>query len=216
VRVVVLIGQIVLLAACARSAHQTGAATLDKMVPTDLRHEIDASISFPELKAAPEKHEGKVVMLGGVVLHSRRLMEQTELEVLELPLNAALAPARDRARSEGRFLAVQKEFLDPAVYPAGTPITVIGEFKGRRVKPLDGTDYTYPVLEIKHITDWKQPQLPNGYRRLAPYPYYADPFYGYYDPFWDRYPYYYPYRFAVPVIPPPPPATDIPPQFKKR
>jgi outer membrane lipoprotein len=216
VRVLVLIGQIVLLAACAQSAHQTGVATLDKLVPADLRPELDASISFPALKAAPEKHEGKVIMLGGVVLDSKRLRDQTELEVLELPLNAALAPARDRTRSEGRFLAVQKEFLDPAVYPAGTPITVIGEVKGGTVKPLDGTDYTYPILEIKHITGWRQPQLPDRYHRLAPYPYYADPFYGYYDPFWGRYPYYYPYRFAVPVIPPSPPPAGIPPQFKKR
>ena len=37
---------------------------------------------------------------------------------------------------------------------AGTPITVIGVVRGATTRPLDESEYTYPVVEIKHLIDW--------------------------------------------------------------
>jgi outer membrane lipoprotein len=58
--------------------------------------------------------------------------------------------------SQGRFLAVQKEFLDPATVPVGTRITVIGEMTGTTTLPIDDIQYTYPTLAIRHLKVWER------------------------------------------------------------
>jgi outer membrane lipoprotein len=210
--------------ACAESAHQTGQALFDKLVPPDLRQQIDRSVSFPELQAHPEQYEGKIVMLGGAVLSAKRLQDRTEIEILELPLTEGLVPTPDRLRSRGRFLAIKTEFLDPATVRTGSLITVIGKMIGISERHLDETVYRYPTLEILHLIDWEKRHLPYGYSRAMPYPYpggYYGRFYGgyggFYDPYWPYYGPYYPYYFGLPVVPAPPnpPPSRVPPQFKK-
>ncbi|TLY37864.1 MAG: hypothetical protein E6K60_03220 [Nitrospirae bacterium] len=215
---------LLLLSACAQSAHQSGLATFDKFVPAELQKDIDRSISYSEIKTAPQNYTGRTVMLGGIVLNAKRLQDRTEIEILQLPLNPALAPITNRSQSQGRFLAVQKEFLDPAILPKGTPVTVIGKVEGSTVKPFDQANYEYPVLEVKNITDWGRTQYAAHYPgyRVAPYPYYGGYYpYGYYDGFYGPYgwgPYgYYPGYLVVPSrpAPAPPPPSQTPPQFKK-
>ena len=212
-----LIAQAIAFAACAESAHQTGQAGYDRLVPADLRQQIDRSVTYQELQADPERFEGRMAMLGGIVLSAKRRQDQTEIEVLELPLAGWVVPVADRTRSEGRFLAVKNEFLDPATIRVGAPITVIGQAKGTAVRSLDDTTYKYPVLEILKLTDWEQTRVPYGYGPLP----YSSAFYPY-GGYWDRYYYgpyspYYPYYFGLPVNPRPsrPPPDRIPPQFKK-
>jgi outer membrane lipoprotein len=217
-----LIAQAIAFAACAESAHQTGQAGYERLVPADLRQQIDRSVAYPELKADPEKYDGRVVMLGGIVLSAKRRQDQTEIEVLDIPLAGGVVPVADRTRSKGRFLAVKKEFLDPATIRVGAPITVIGQVKGTAVRSLDDTTYKYPVLEILQLTDWEKTRVPYGYYGWpSPYPYALYPYYGYYGRFWDPFyydPYYYPYFFGVPgarSAPASPPPANVPPQFKK-
>jgi outer membrane lipoprotein len=221
-----LIAPVVTFAACAQSAHQTGQANFDRIVPADLRHQIDRSVSYPELKDNPENYVGRIVMLGGTVLSAKRRTDRTEIEILELPLAEGIMPVADRTRSEGRFLAIKKDFLDPATVRPGARVTVIGEVKGTEVRSLDDTSYTYPVLEILQLTDWEKTRAPYGYAAYgygpygypAPYPYGLYPYGGYYGRYWGPHYYggYYPYPFIVPVpsAPRPPPA-QVPPQFKK-
>ena len=77
-----LIAQAIAFAACAESAHQTGQAGYEQLVPADLRQEIDRSVTYPELKADPEKYKGRVVMLGGTVLVRKEFMNQHQLGLL--------------------------------------------------------------------------------------------------------------------------------------
>jgi outer membrane lipoprotein len=123
-------------------------------VPPELRQQIDSSVTFVDLRAAPANYVGRVVKVGGVVISAKRTKVRTEIEILELPAEAEGLPTKDRRRSEGRFLAVREAFLDPATVPAGTSITVIGVVKGSTTRPLDESEYTYPILEIKHLIDW--------------------------------------------------------------
>ena len=204
-----LIATAIAFAACAESAHQTGQAGYDRLVPADLRQQIDRSVTYQELQADPERFEGRMAMLGGIVLSAKRRQDQTEIEVLELPLAGWMVPVADRTRSKGRFLAVKKEFLDPATIRVGAPITVIGQVKGIAVRSLDDMTYKYPVLEIHKLTDWEQTKVPNGYYG---WPYYWDSFY-----YNGLYP-YYPYIYAVPVVPSAPASpspANVPPQFRK-
>lgn len=169
-----------LLAGCASSG----------AVPSQLEPQVDRKLAFSQLKDSPDSYRGRLVVLGGEVLSAKRLKEGTRIEVLQLPLGSSDAPQRDRTASEGRFIAIQREFLDPATVPAGTPLTVVGEVTGAQTLPMDETEYTYPMLEIRHLKVWPKYEIARPY---PPYPYWGP--YGYYRPWgpypWGPYPYWY-------------------------
>lgn len=212
------------VSACAQSAHQTGRDLLDDLVAPTLQQEIDESVAFADLKASPDAYVGRTVMLSGITLNAKRTKDRTEIEVLELPSQVGGLPTGDRTRSEGRFLAVQEGFLDPATVESGTPVTVVGEVRGSATRPLDESEYRYPVLAIKQLIDWNKsrttnvagayPYAPYG-TFLRPYPYLWGSPYGYYPyPYWGP---YYPLLFGIPTpAPAAPPPSSIPPQFRKR
>lgn len=225
-----------LVAGCAKSAHQTGQDRLDQVIPPDLMAQVDESVRFNDLRASPDTYIGRTVLFSGLAMNARRVKDRTEIEVLQLPTGAGLSPSDRRSQSEGRFLAVKTgEFFDPAVIEKGTPLTVLGEVKGTMTKPLDDGDYLYPVIEIKHLVDWNDVRSRQGDRYgsgygygYGGYPYYgygpyAPWYYGYGSPWWGPYglypysyygPYFTPFGLTSPAPAPPPPAS-LPPRFQK-
>jgi len=141
-------------AACEEPSSQVRRTPVPVHVPPELQQQIDPSVTFAALHAAPAHYVGRMVQIGGVVIRAKRTTERTELEILQLPAQTAGPPTTERFRSEGRFLAVQAAFLDPATVPAGTPLTVIGVVLGSATRLLDESEYTYPVVEIAHLIDW--------------------------------------------------------------
>ena len=224
-----------ILSACAESIHQVQRDTELLGIPLGLEQEIDTSVRFADLKQAPGEYVGRTVMIGGNVIRAKRTERGTELEVLQLPTEKDGPVSEERLRSEGRFLAVREAFLDPASLPEGTPITVIGTVKGETTRQLDESDYTYPVLEVKHIIDWKSIA---SQRRRDRSPYYG----GYYPPYgWSGFSPYGPYGgfwgpyggggywggrgfYGRPHFggsgggfsPPPPPPRSVPPDLRRR
>jgi outer membrane lipoprotein len=165
-----------MLSACAESLHQVQRDTELLGVPFGLEKEIDTSVSFADLKRAPSEYVGRTVMIGGNVIKAKRTEAGTELEILQLPTEREGTLTEERLRSEGRFLALREQFLDPASLPQGTPITIIGTVKGETTRQLDESDYTYPILEVKHIIDWNTIA---SQRRRDRSPYYG----AYYPPY---------------------------------
>ncbi|MDH5585375.1 MAG: Slp family lipoprotein [Nitrospirota bacterium] len=164
-----------------------------KTLPPDLANQLQDGLSFAQIKAFPEEHKGKLVVLGGQILSAKRLQDSTELIILQLPLIQEREPATDLTHSQGRFIAYQQTFLDPATLPAGTRITLVGELSGTVIQKLDETDYTYPTLTIKQLKTWP---AQSDYPRYQPYPYwgpypYAYPFWGPRGRFYGHYPYWY-------------------------
>jgi outer membrane lipoprotein len=218
---------------CAKSAHQTGRDQLDRLVPAELMSQVDESVSFSQLHADPQQYVGRTVMVSGVALNARRAKEGTEIEILQVPTERGLSPSDRKAKSEGRFLAVQSNgFLDPAVIDKDTPLTVIGEVKGAATKALDEGEYQYPVLDVKQLIDWNEVsgRGRNGddsayYGRYGGYygPW-SSWYYGFGSPFagpYGLYPYSYygpyyafPRGYSVPA-PSPPPAAETPRMFQK-
>lgn len=80
------------------------------------------------------------------------------IEVLQLPLNADYEPTVVRTESQGRFLALAQELLDPATIREGTVVTLVGEVTGARRDRLDEVEYRYPTFGVKHLYVW-----PSGY-----------------------------------------------------
>ena len=138
-----LVGMAVMVAGCATS-----------VIPETLEPQIDNAVTFNQIVESPDSYRGKVVVLGGEILKAKALKGGTQLEVLQLPLDSDQEPVTDRMESRGRFLAVQKEFLDPATIAEGTRVTVVGEVTGSTVDKMDEADYRFPTLNVKHLHRW--------------------------------------------------------------
>jgi len=75
----------------------------------------------------------------------------------------------DTVPSEGRFLVLADQYLDPHLYQGGKKITVAGELIGETIQSVGEMDYRYPLLSSKQIYLWPE----YYYYRYA---------YDYYDP----------------------------------
>ena len=159
------------------------------VIAPSLQHDLDTSVTFAQLKEAPDQHLGRLILLGGEVLSATRLKEGTRVEILQLPLGDDQAPRRDRTMSEGRFLAYKKEFLDPATLPASTRVTIAGEVTGSQTLPLDEIEYTYLTLAIKELKVWPAEESLSSPYYGPFYYYYPYPYGPPYRPFWRPYPY---------------------------
>ena len=143
------------------------------------------AVSFLQVKAAADSLKGQAVVFGGNVLTGRRLKDGTRIEILQLPLDQSTRPGYDLTQSQGRFIAFQREFLDPATLPPGTRVTVTGEISGSVILPLDETDYIYPVINIKQLRVWAKSEdvAPRIRPYMGPGPYWG-PYWSPYGPYW--------------------------------
>jgi outer membrane lipoprotein len=146
----------------------TGCAS-QRIVPESMESLVDRTVVFRNVLASPESYKGRVLVLGGVVLNAKRLQDGTQIELLQLPLGDWEEPSFDRQQSQGRFLALQQEFLDPATLVEGTRVTIVGEVSGAKTDRLDDVAYRYPTLIVKHLHVWPvqsysqwQPGFPIG------------------------------------------------------
>jgi outer membrane lipoprotein len=147
------------------------------------------ALTFQQVKTAPYSVKGQTAVFGGKVLTARLLKDGTRIEILQLPLDRSTRPAYDLTQSQGRFMAFQREFLDPATLPPGTRVTVTGEVSGSITLPLDETDYAYPVIDIKQLRVWDRSD--DAASRIRFYPYMVGPYWGGYNPyFWPYWPYW--------------------------
>lgn len=136
---------VVILAACSSGP---------PVVPDDLRSQIDSSASFRDIQASPHQFQGRTVLLGGEVLSAKRTQEGIEFEILQLPVTADDPPAERLSESQGRFLATDRRPVDPASFPPGTRVTLVGEVRGDEERRLDDSNYNYPTLDVKHLHVW--------------------------------------------------------------
>jgi outer membrane lipoprotein len=157
--------------------------------PQTLEARVTAGLGFPHVVQDPSGHVGQVIKVGGVVLTAKRLMDRTEIVVLQIPLDNDAIPQWDRTQSQGRFIATQQTFLDPATLPKGTRVTVIGEVTGQTAVQVDDDEKPYPVLAIQALKVW--PLIPRngyGYRPYwGPYPFWGSYWWprGNWGPYWS-------------------------------
>jgi len=122
------------------------------------RSQVSYMGTFEELQQAPDRYTGETVILGGKVIETQVTAGATELVVLQLELNSSDQP-RDNDQSRGRYLVISSQFLDPALYPQGTLITVVGTVRGGRAMPIGQLMYTYPVIDLVELKKWSPQSL---------------------------------------------------------
>jgi len=154
-----------------------------------LEDQVTPGVSFPQVAQDPSRYRENILKVGGVVLSAKRLVDRTEVMVLQIPLDDDSVPQWDRTKSQGRFIATQQTFLDPATLPKGTRLTIIGEVTGQVAVQVDEEEKLYPVLAIQALNVW--PLISRGgygYRPYwGPYSYWGS----YWGPYWPYPPSFY-------------------------
>ena len=110
-------------------------------------------VSLTQLRATPEVYMGQTVVLGGEIVRTQPLQDETLLEVLQKPLDTSGQPLMTD-QSEGRFLVRCTGFLDPAVYAPGRALTVTGRVEGARTEKIGEHDYRYLLLVCEKLSLW--------------------------------------------------------------
>jgi outer membrane lipoprotein len=151
-------------------------------ISESLRAQADPTISFAQLRENPEAYRERTVILGGEILETTNLQEGTRLEVLQKPLSRAEAPMFTD-NTGGRFMALCKDYLDPAVFAPGRRITIAGQVLGSHTGKIGEVEYRYPLISCQETHLWP--------RTVAVSPrYYGDPWYWSPHPHAFWWPYY--------------------------
>jgi outer membrane lipoprotein len=117
------------------------------------RSQITYFGSFSAVQQEPQKYAGETVLWGGRIIDTQVSNGVTEIAVLQLELGSQDRP-QDNDQSHGRFLIRSAQFLDPALYPQGTLITVVGRLEGSENRLIGEMLYSYPAVEPAEIKKW--------------------------------------------------------------
>jgi outer membrane lipoprotein len=118
-----------------------------------VRAKVSEDIALGMVKETPQLSRNKMVLWGGVIVKATNQREGTLVEIVEKPISYQGRPQKTD-RSQGRFLALYKGYLDSAIYKEGREVTVAGKIVGERALPLDEITYTYPLIHIEEIHLW--------------------------------------------------------------
>lgn len=105
---------------------------------------------------APQRHGGKLVEWGGVILESRNLRERSELEILAYPLRGSGRPEPERPPL-GRFIGIRPGYVETANFAPGRLVTLIGPIAGVRGTRIGEAEQSLPELEIQDAYLWTVP-----------------------------------------------------------
>jgi outer membrane lipoprotein len=167
-----ILGVLLCLSACAH------------VISKDALEQVDNQLTFSELLKAPDEHEGKAVVLGGVIVGLVNKKEGSLLEVYQTAVDQQGKPV-NLDSSAGRFLALYEGLLESQIYRKGRRVTLAGIVQGEKIMKLGETDYRYPYIVIEEIHLWEEERP----LRYEPYPW------GFWDPWWyPWYPWPYPHH----------------------
>jgi len=145
------------------------------VISKQVRDQIRPDITFKEVQKDPERYRGQMIILSGAIIEAKNTPEGTLLKVLQRPAGFRGRP-KDVGESEGRFLALDSRYLDVTVYAKDRAVTIAGEIQGKRILPLDETQYAYTLIRVTELYLW--PVIEERYY-YSPYPYY-------YNDYWWR------------------------------
>lgn len=110
------------------------------------RDRYDDALTPSDITRLPDVPEGHQALWGGLVIASRNLHKNSELEILSYPLDGQQRPNPGHP-PQGRFLVSVEGLLEIADYAEGRMVTVAGPVVGTREGKVGESEYTYPVIE---------------------------------------------------------------------
>ena len=143
--------------------------------------------SLSDMGKNPGIYEGKLFILGGIIVGTRVTQDGSLIEAVYVPVDSR-GHLKNIGTTQNRFLALfpkESGFLDPIIFRQNREITFAGEFEGLRQGNIDEMEYTYPFFIIKELYLWAE-KTEYYYWRY------------YYSPYssWWGYPYVWGYPYA--------------------
>ena len=136
------------MASCAKSAHQTGQDVLDQIVSAELLAQVDQSLSFADLRSSPANYiaAARAVWWERDQVAPRKGSDR--IEILQLPMVARM-PSNNGLNRKGVFNRRSIRRVSSIRQSFGQILHSRwwAEVKGAVTKPLDESEYQYPVLE---------------------------------------------------------------------
>ncbi|MGB0514059.1 MAG: Slp family lipoprotein [Wenzhouxiangellaceae bacterium] len=128
--------------------------------PFDKRGREVSGLTPAEALSRPEAR-GALVLWGGRVVGVVNAGEQTELEMLALPLRMGDMPDRD-ADGSVRFVIRHNGFLEPMNFAPGRFVTAMGRFVDVEERSVGAFPLRHAVMESMQLELW--PVDPNSNR----------------------------------------------------
>ena len=140
-------------------------------VPPELKSVTASDLSVEKVRENLTEYGGQTVLWGGKIAQTIVKPEGTLIEMVQFPLDKQLKPM-DVDVSEGRFLVLEDQYLDPMIFRSGRKVTVVGAVGASRTMKLDEITYAYPLVEAATIYLWEEEQPETRvYYNYPVYPY---------------------------------------------
>ncbi len=127
------------------------------VISDQVRKQAVENLSLAAALDDTQESAGKMVIWAGEIISTRNEEKGTVIEIIQKPADSNQRP-RESDQSQGRFLALNKGYLDSVIYEKGRKVTVAGRIKEKQTLPLDGIQYTYPVIMVEEIYLWPRPE----------------------------------------------------------
>jgi outer membrane lipoprotein len=119
-------------------------------IPSEFTKQVDPNLTFTDAKRAPEQFRGKILLLGGTVIERTDLPGMTQLRIYEHEIDSRYSPYIG-GPSEGEFLIVIRSPVNPAKYPPGELVTMVGKLTG--AEPVTGHG-PLPSFDALYLRSW--------------------------------------------------------------
>ncbi|BDZ74297.1 hypothetical protein GCM10025856_20160 [Methylophaga marina] len=113
----------------------------------------EGDLSLQQVAMDIQANSGKRVRWGGKIIAVENTDQQSEILVVQFPLNRAGRPD-DSLNSDGRFYVRSANFLDPEVYKPDSFITVLGQVVDEKKMTVDQKQLTLPVIQLLKDQRW--------------------------------------------------------------
>lgn len=114
---------------------------------------VDLALTPMSVISEPSLSRGKTALWGGTILDTHNLENNTQIEVLAYPLDSSHRPMQE-SQPLGRFIIIQKGYLEPTNYNQGKLLTVIGSVDKSQKGKVGKSIYTYPVINAQQLHLW--------------------------------------------------------------
>jgi outer membrane lipoprotein len=125
------------------------------VMSSQVRSESEPTVPYNILIEKADSYVGRTVILGGYILETNNLPDETVITVLQTPLNFRGYP-KSMDRSEGKFVTTHKGKLDPDLYSRGRQITVAGRVLGSSVDQDSGCVNPCLKIESREVYIWPE------------------------------------------------------------
>ena len=156
-------------------------------IPPEIKRPLDGSPGVAQVRHQTDAYLSQKVRWGGIILQTENKQNISKLTIIALPLSANGEPLSSD-QSQGRFIAIIDEFVEPQVYSPEREITVTGQILRAETLKVGEFPYKYPVIQVDHYYLWP-PEPEQLYPDYPPYPWIYGPYYPW------HFPYHYPYHY---------------------